>query len=125
MSLWSSESVNADCGSLAGGFAPVRVGVGVDHLFVCAYLKHGEQVADGVFSDFKRGRLVLSLAVDEGDGDKVVIKAEDSPVRFLFVSGMPIGEPVAWYGPIVMNTQEELQVAFEEFEKGTFIKHPA
>jgi redox-sensitive bicupin YhaK (pirin superfamily) len=39
------------------------------------------------------------------------------------VSGKPIGEPVAWYGPIVMNTQEELRVAFEEYEKGTFIKH--
>jgi redox-sensitive bicupin YhaK (pirin superfamily) len=59
------------------------------------------------------------------DGDEVVIKAEDSPVRFLLVSGRPIGEPVAWYGPIVMNTQEELQLAFEEFEKGTFIKHRA
>jgi len=55
-------------------------------------------------------------------GDHVVIKAEDSSVRFLLVSGRPIGEPVAWYGPIVMNTQEELQIAFEEFEKGTFIK---
>jgi hypothetical protein len=37
--------------------------------------------------------------------------------------GQPIGEPVAWYGPIVMNTQEELRIAFEEYEKGTFIKH--
>ena len=44
--------------------------------------------------------------------------------RFLLMSGKPIGEPVAWYGPIVMNTQEELRIAFEEYRNGTFIKHP-
>ncbi|WP_298437531.1 pirin family protein [Geobacter sp.] len=58
-----------------------------------------------------------------GDGDQVVITTRDRPVRFLLVSGQPIGEPVAWYGPIVMNTQEELRIAFEEYERGTFIKH--
>lgn len=58
-----------------------------------------------------------------GDGDAVSISTQGHPVRFLLVSGQPIGEPVAWYGPIVMNTQEELQVAFEEYQKGTFIKH--
>ena len=58
-----------------------------------------------------------------GDGDAVTITTQESPVRFLLVSGQPIGEPVAWYGPIVMNTQEELRIAFEEYEKGTFIKH--
>jgi redox-sensitive bicupin YhaK (pirin superfamily) len=57
-----------------------------------------------------------------GDGDAVAITTEERPVRFLLVSGKPIGEPVAWYGPIVMNTREELRVAFEEYEKGTFIK---
>ncbi len=57
-----------------------------------------------------------------GDGDEVIIATQKSPVRFLLVSGQPIGEPVAWYGPIVMNTQEELRTAFEEYEKGTFIK---
>jgi redox-sensitive bicupin YhaK (pirin superfamily) len=57
------------------------------------------------------------------DGDEVVVKANKEPVRFLLVSGRPIGEPVAWYGPIVMNTREELQLAFEEYQKGTFIKH--
>ena len=44
------------------------------------------------------------------------------PVRFLFISGKPLNEPVAWYGPIVMNTQEELRVAIEEYQNGTFIK---
>jgi redox-sensitive bicupin YhaK (pirin superfamily) len=57
------------------------------------------------------------------DGDEVAIRAEKSPLRFLLVSGKPIGEPVAWYGPIVMNTQDELRIAFDEYRKGTFIKH--
>lgn len=58
-----------------------------------------------------------------GDGESVAVATEAEPVRFLLVSGKPIGEPVAWRGPIVMNTQEELQIAFEEYEQGTFIKH--
>jgi len=61
--------------------------------------------------------------VHYGDGDAVSITAEKEPVRFLLVSGKPIGEPVAWYGPIVMNTAEEIRIAFEEYRKGTFIKH--
>jgi redox-sensitive bicupin YhaK (pirin superfamily) len=59
----------------------------------------------------------------ERDGSEVSVVAGDKPVRFLFISGMPLNEPVAWYGPIVMNTQEELRVAFEEYAKGTFVKH--
>lgn len=57
-----------------------------------------------------------------GDGDEVVISTQGTPVRFLLASGRPINEPVAWYGPIVMNTREELRVAFEEYERGTFVK---
>jgi redox-sensitive bicupin YhaK (pirin superfamily) len=57
------------------------------------------------------------------NGDQIFASTEDEPVRFLLISGKPIGEPVAWYGPIVMNTQEELRIAFEEYQKGTFIKH--
>ncbi|MBI5665459.1 MAG: pirin family protein [Nitrospirae bacterium] len=64
------------------------------------------------------GTLVL---FDKGDEIKVI--TEDKPVRFLLISGQPIGEPVAWYGPIVMNTQEELRVAFEEYRSGAFIKY--
>ena len=57
------------------------------------------------------------------DGDQVMVSTEGEPVRFLLVSGRPIGEPVAGYGPIVMNTEEELETAFEEYRQGTFIKH--
>ena len=57
------------------------------------------------------------------DGESVSIRAaEKEPVRFLLVSGKPIQEPIAWAGPIVMNTQEELATAFEELEKNTFVK---
>lgn len=56
------------------------------------------------------------------DGERIEVSAEEAPVRFLLLAGKPIGEPVAWYGPIVMNTQEELRIAFEEYENGTFIK---
>jgi quercetin 2,3-dioxygenase len=55
-------------------------------------------------------------------GDEVVVQAGDEGIRFLLVSGRPLDEPVAWYGPIVMNTQEELQQAFNELRAGTFIK---
>jgi len=57
-----------------------------------------------------------------GDGEQVTVSTEKELVRFLLISGRPIGEPIAWYGPIVMNTQEELRVAFEELDRGTFIK---
>ena len=56
-------------------------------------------------------------------GDEVTVQAGEQGIRFLLVSGKPIEEPVAWYGPIVMNTQEELQQAFAEYEAGTFLKH--
>jgi redox-sensitive bicupin YhaK (pirin superfamily) len=60
-----------------------------------------------------------------GPGTSVSVIADKKPVRFLLVSGKPIREPVAWYGPVVMNTQEELRTAFEEFQSGTFVKHGA
>ena len=56
-------------------------------------------------------------------GDEVTIEAGEEGVRFLLVSGKPIEEPVAWYGPIVMNTQEELREALSELKHGTFLKH--
>jgi redox-sensitive bicupin YhaK (pirin superfamily) len=57
-------------------------------------------------------------------GDEVAVQAGDEGIRFLLVSGKPLQEPVAWYGPIVMNTQAQLQQAFEELREGTFLKTP-
>jgi hypothetical protein len=58
-----------------------------------------------------------------GDGEEIIAFTEEHKLRFLLISGKPIGEPVAWHGPIVMNTQEELQTAFKEYKQGTFIKY--
>jgi len=55
-------------------------------------------------------------------GDEVEVQAAEDGIRFLLVSGKPLQEPVAWYGPIVMNTQEQLRHAFEELQEGTFLK---
>jgi hypothetical protein len=56
------------------------------------------------------------------DGERIAATTGADSARFLLLSGKPIGEPIAWYGPIVMNTEAELRTAFEEYRKGTFIK---
>jgi quercetin 2,3-dioxygenase len=75
------------------------------------------------YFDMERGSLIGDghLVLFE-DGDSVTIGTRTESVRLLLISGKPIGEPIAWYGPIVMNTQEELRIAFEDLERGTFIK---
>jgi hypothetical protein len=55
----------------------------------------------------------------------VVVQAGEDGIRFLLVSGKPLEEPVAWYGPIVMNTQEQLQEAFTELREGKFLRETA
>ncbi len=55
-------------------------------------------------------------------GDEIVVQAGERGIRFLLVSGKPIREPIAWYGPIVMNTQAELKQAVEDLRNGTFIR---
>ncbi|MBE1297143.1 MAG: pirin family protein [Rhodobacteraceae bacterium] len=57
-----------------------------------------------------------------GTGDEITVQAGPDGIRFLLISGAPIEEPVAWHGPIVMNTQEELRQAFRDLNNGTFIK---
>ena len=81
------------------------------------------EVEGANYFDMQRDALVgnETLVLYE-DGDEIMVSTAKEPVRFILVSGKPIGEPVAWYGPIVMNTQEELEIAFEEYQNGTFIK---
>ena len=57
------------------------------------------------------------------NGDEVTVQTGEQGLRFLLVSGRPLEEPVAWRGPIVMNTQQELQQAFTELKDGTFISN--
>src|SRR5712692_5322235 len=93
----------------------------------------------GTFRDASDPRAVLTEQVAKPDappvydvgnhslvlfdrGDEIVVRAGDEGIRFLLVSGKPIEEPVAWYGPIVMNSEEQLRKAFEELQEGTFIK---
>ena len=92
------------------------------------------------FRDSSNPRAVLTERVDKPDappvyeagnhslvlfdrGDEISVQAGDEGIRFLLVSGKPIEEPVAWYGPIVMNTQEELRQAMTDLQSGNFIKH--
>ncbi|MHA1525759.1 MAG: pirin family protein [Promethearchaeota archaeon] len=77
----------------------------------------------GYFEDPKDHLVDNETLVIYRDGDEVKISAGDEELRFLLISGKPLKEPVAWRGPIVMNTEEELSVAFEEYHKGTFIKY--
>lgn len=60
--------------------------------------------------------------VQFGTGDEIVVQAGDEGIRFLLVSGAPIQEPVAWHGPIVMNTKDEIRAAMRDLNNGTFIK---
>jgi redox-sensitive bicupin YhaK (pirin superfamily) len=94
----------------------------------------------GTFRDASQPQGVLTERTDGGDavtrdadtgnrslvlfdsGDEVTVQAGDEGIRFLLVSGKPIEEPVAWYGPIVMNTKDQLQQAIAELRAGTFIK---
>jgi redox-sensitive bicupin YhaK (pirin superfamily) len=131
-------SVRVVCGEVAGAQGPVRdivtqpeyldVSVPADKSFkhkvpeghtVFAYVIEGE----GCFDEARQSAYGADALVLYGPGDAVTVSADRQPVRFLLVSGKPLREPVAWYGPIVMNTQEELRAAFEEYSRGTFLKH--
>jgi redox-sensitive bicupin YhaK (pirin superfamily) len=89
-------------------------------------------VGHTVFAFVLDGRGIFDVRHPEGseegeailfeDGDGVRAEALNGALRFLLISGKPIGEPVAWRGPIVMNTDEELMTAFEEYRRGSFIK---
>jgi redox-sensitive bicupin YhaK (pirin superfamily) len=77
---------------------------------------------DGVNEKLVREQTGNRSLVLFDSGDEVTVQAGDQGIRFLLVSGKPINEPVAWHGPIVMNTEAELQQAFGELRAGTFIR---
>jgi quercetin 2,3-dioxygenase len=78
---------------------------------------HGGTESARTFSRARAGETVLF-----GEGDRVQIEAGEKGLRFLLVAGQPLHEPVAWYGPIVMNTQREIMEAARDLEQGTFIR---
>ena len=85
---------------------------------VFAFVFEGE----GTFNEAKSTLVTSGQLVKLSDGDTIEVSTQDKSVRFLLVAGKPLNEPVAWRGPIVMNTQEELLTAFREFREGTFVK---
>jgi redox-sensitive bicupin YhaK (pirin superfamily) len=100
--------------------AGFRHGVPPGHTVFAYVIEGAGSFAPEGGSTTRAGYLVLY-----GDGEELAVTAGKAGARFLLVSGKPIREPVAWYGPIVMNTEEELQVAFREYRYGTFIKKGA
>jgi quercetin 2,3-dioxygenase len=89
---------------------------GVDPSYTAfIYVIGGKGATDG--KAIGNGNLILYEK-----GDHLTVTASDKPLRFLLLTGKPLHEPVAWKGPIVMNTQEELETAFQEYKDGTFIK---
>jgi quercetin 2,3-dioxygenase len=87
---------------------------------VFAYLFEGSARLDGAEEETAAGHGTVILF---GDGDLVSVVAGPSGARFLLVSGKPLHEPIAWRGPIVMNTRQELDTAWHELDNGTFVKH--
>jgi len=83
-----------------------------------AYVFEGQ----GVFGSDGAKPIKHPRLVEFGDGNHVAAQTTDQPVRFLLVSGKPLNEPIARYGPFVMNTQEEIQQALEDLRNGTFVK---
>ena len=88
-----------------------------DHTVFCYIIK-----GKGMFGESQDQLITTDKLVLFDKGDEIKVNAKDEAVRFLLISGKPINEPIAWYGPIVMNTQEELQLAFSEYRNGTFLK---
>jgi redox-sensitive bicupin YhaK (pirin superfamily) len=140
VTLDDGTTVGIVCGKVGGEEGPVR-----DIVTEPEYLDVTVPPRTRFRHPLKRGHTALAYVIEgkalfceEGspaldretlllfeDGDEVVVATNEEAVRFLLISGRPIGEPVAWYGPIVMNTQEELKIAFEEYRGGTFLKHGA
>jgi quercetin 2,3-dioxygenase len=134
---YNGITIHVISGTVNGITGPVRdipadlefldISLGPDSLFThpvkpgstaLAYVIGGE----GTFDTEEGHRMGNQDLILFGDGSSFWVRSFGSGMRFLFLSGKPIGEPVAWRGPIVMNTREELRIAFREFADGTFIR---
>jgi redox-sensitive bicupin YhaK (pirin superfamily) len=130
-------AVRIVCGSFRGKTGPVD-GIAADPTYLDVSVPPGRRrtlpvettrhafayifFGDGKFSNAS-GPLADNRSLVLFDrGDEIEVQAGEDGIRFLLVSGKPLEEPVAWHGPIVMNTQEELRQAFEQLERGTFLK---
>jgi len=131
-------TIRVICGDVKGNRGPVKdLVVDCEYLDILMYpktafersIKKGYKVfayvvsGEGVFDPSKSNSTGSEHVVIFKDGEKVKIQTESESLRFLLISGKPIAETVAWVGPIVMNTQEELKTAFDELEEGTFLKN--
>jgi hypothetical protein len=137
VTLDGGATVRVICGAVGKHEGPVR-DIVIDPEYLDVSVPSGGEFAHVT----RRGHTVLAYVIEGAghfdekrtvrvangslclyeDGDRCVITADREPVRFLLISGKPIGEPVAWYGPIVMNTEEELLQAQRELREGTFIR---
>ncbi len=138
VSLDNGVKISVICGKVGEYEGPVR-GIVIDPEYLDitvpakSALKHptkqGHTVfsyvieGEGYFDETHMNPIANGMVALYSDGDHVAVRTAEVPVRFLLISGKPLGEPVAWGGPIVMNTDEELQLAFEEYRNGSFIKH--
>ena len=135
MELEKGITVNVIAGSIGGVRGPVDDIVTDPEYFDCtvpagrtfihrtnpdytAFIYVIEGVGETGGDAIENGTLVL---FDEGD--QLTVSAAGETLRFLLLTGKPLNEPVAWRGPIVMNTQAELELAFQEYREGTFIKN--
>ena len=130
-------AVKIICGEIDGAIGPVQdLAVETEYLEI-ALSPHSEyerQIKAGfkAFAYVIEGNAHFNSEPDKGipnghlalfsDGDRVKMFSKEERLRLLLISGRPLNEPVAWQGPIVMNTQAELDLAFEEYKQGTFIK---
>jgi redox-sensitive bicupin YhaK (pirin superfamily) len=130
--------VRVVCGHFGDTKGPVQ-GVAADPMYLDVFVPSGKtrtipvEPSHNAFAYVFGGSGKLGSSAAEaanrslivfGAGDEIRVEAGKDGVRFLLVSGKPLNEPIAWYGPIVMNTEGELKKAFEELENGTFLKQP-
>ncbi len=135
VTLGSGVEIKIIAGEVAGKTGPVR-GVAIDPEYLDCTLPAGTEYVhptrpgrtafiyviggSGVVEGERVENLNLVLF---GVGDELAVRAGSEGTRFLLVTGRPLNEPIAWKGPIVMNTPEELDKAFEEYRNGTFVRH--